>query len=99
MTYYLLEWTYEDYSDVEIFGDLEKLTGDLRVELASAHENDSVFDVVYMGIYEKGTLAPLVLLLTREVPEEDDFLDQHYEIRNASLETVATFIVRIDSRA
>jgi hypothetical protein len=96
--YYLLEWSYQDYQDCEVFDKLDGLTETLQLELESAWEHDDIFDVLYIGIYERGTLKPLMLFLEREVPELDDFIDRHYEIRNTALEVVDKFVVRIDGR-
>jgi len=93
MRFYLLEWSFNGEPDAEIFPSAEELAGAVRLDLESAWEHESTFDVEYMGIYEKGTLTPLVLFLMREVPEMDS-VDRYYEIRTTKLEAVAKFIVR-----
>lgn len=91
MKYYVLEWSLRDDGDLETFKKLSGLTETLRLELECETE---AFTPLYIGVYERGTLTPLMLFLSHEVPELDGAVDQYYEIRDANLVTIAEFIVR-----
>ena len=91
MKYYVLEWSLRDDGDLETFKKLSGLTETLRLELECETE---AFTPLYIGVFENGTLTPLMLFLSHEVPELDGVTDMYYEIRDHSLVTVAEFIVR-----